>query len=274
MIRHIALAVLITGTSLFAQPDSKERLAQFIQSPPPIREMAVECTWYAHADGKTNTNWIVLCWQTNAYILRSARQQVGLFDAFDTNRDDLITIRAGDTYSTVSYYKVWGVHIMQVQKTGPVRVTSSGKIRASAWDRDRVLPIIRGQEELAANALTLGIPVPVGRIAITDGTFSYRDEADGTTLAGAMEVGGGNAVKGFSLTNVVDLKAERERVVVPMTVRYEYDNSLQPSWFPHEIVRDAVIRGKELTICRLVIHRLSFGAVRLAEFNPERFLKK
>ena len=106
MIKYSPLAILTTATTLVAQSDFKERLVEFIQSPPPIREMVVECNWYAHAIGKTNTNWIALCWQTNAYILRNSKERAGLYDTFDTNRDELITVRAGNTYSTVPGFRM------------------------------------------------------------------------------------------------------------------------------------------------------------------------
>ena len=109
------LAVFTTATTLLAQSDFKEQLVEFVQAPAPIREMVVECIWYAKKIEETTTNWIVLCWQTNAYILRNSKERVGLHDSFDTNRDELITIRVGDAYSTISYYKVLGVHIGQVQ---------------------------------------------------------------------------------------------------------------------------------------------------------------
>jgi len=274
MTKFIVLTIIATGTTLFGEPAPKEKLGAFIHSPPPIREMVVECNWYAHAAGRTNTNWIALCWQTNAYIIRTAKQRIALYDAFDTNRDDMITIRAGDTYSTVSWYKNLGIHTKQVEGTGPARVSSSEKPLTSTLERDRVTPMIRGQEVLAAHALTLGIPVPMGVIAITNGAFTYRDEAEGRTLSGVIEISRDNVVKGFSMTNVVDRTAEGERVVVPMTIRYEYGGTTQPAWFPHVIERDAVIRGKKLTMCRFVIHRMDLGVVPQAGLNPDRFLKQ
>jgi hypothetical protein len=270
----IVLTIILTGTTLLGEPAPEEKLAAFIQLPPPIREMAVECNWYAHGIGKTNTKWVILCWQTNAYIVRSAKQRVGLYETFDTNRDDLITIRAGDTYSTVSWYKNLGTHTRQVEGIGDARISSSEKPLASTWERDRVTPMIRGQEVLAAHALTLGIPVPVGAIAITNGAFTYRDEAEGRTLSGVIEVSRDDVVTGFSMTDVVDRTTERERVVVPGTIRYEYGGTTQPAWFPHVIERDAVIRGKRLTMCRFVIHRMDLGDVPRSQFEPDRFLKQ
>jgi hypothetical protein len=260
MTKYATLAILSAATPLFAQSDSKERLTAFLQSPPPIREMVVECNWYAHAIGRTNTNWMVLCWQTNAYILRKATQRVDLFDAFDTNRDELITIRAGDMYYAVGYYKVLGVHAEQVQGL------------ASSGERDLVTPKIRGQEVWAEPALVVGIPIPVGEMAIANGGFTYRDEIGRITLSGVVEVDRSNLVKGFSMTNTVDRTANREAMIVPMSITYEYGGTSQPLWFPHQIVREAVIDGKRLTICRLVVHRLDLGVMPLAEFYPDRFL--
>jgi hypothetical protein len=270
----LTVTIIFTGTTLLGAPAPKEWLTAFIQSPPPIREMVVECNWYAHAIGKTNTNWVVLCWQTNAYILRSSKQRVGLYDRFDTNRDDLITIRSGDTYSAVSCDKGWGVHTEQFAGTGPARASSSGKPLTDTWDRERTAPRIRGQEMLVADALAVGLPVPVGAIAITNGAFTYRDEGQRRTLSGVIELGASDVVTGFSLTNWVDRTPAHEGVPIPMRVRYEYGGTAQPPWFPHEIKRDAVIKGKRLTICRFLIHRLDLGVVPLKEFTPDRFLKQ
>ena len=57
-----------------------------------------------------------------------------------------------------------------------------------------------------------------------------------------------------------------------MSVRYEYGGISQPSWLPHQIVREAMIGGKTQPVCRFVVHRLDFGRVPLAEFYPGRFL--
>ena len=237
--------------------------------------MVVEYNWYAHASGTTNTNWVVLCWQTNAYILRDSKKRVGLSEPFDSNRDNLITIRAGDTYSTVSYGKWWGVHTEQVVGSGPARVSSSEKPLTSTWDADRVMPRIRAQETLAAPALMAGLPVSIGAITITNGAFSYRDQDDGRTMSGVIDVDRRDVVVGFHMTNIVDHTAQREgRALVPMSIKYEYGGTSQPAWFPHAIVRDVVIRGRKLTICRMVIHRLELGVVPLAEFDSDRFLNK
>ncbi len=260
MIKYSLLAILTTATTLVARSDFKERLVEFIQSPPPIREMVVECNWYAHAIGKTNTNWIALCWQTNAYILRNSKVRAGLYDTFDTNRDELITVRAGNTYSTVSYYKWRGVHTGQVQGL------------AGPGVQDRVTPQIRGQEVVVAHALMLGIPVPIGAIAITNGAFTYRGEAMGWTMSAVMKVDSKKIVRGFDLTYEWDRPSPDSGNGGRGSIQYSYGGDFLPAWFPDKVVRDSVIRGKTLTICRLVTHRLELGVVPLAEFYPDRFL--
>ncbi len=262
MIKHSALAMLITATTLVAQSDFKERLAEFIQSPPPIREMVVECNWYAHPSiGTTNTQWIVLCWQTNAYILRTSNQRVGLYDTFDTNREDEISIRAGDTYSAVSYYKVLGVHIRKVQGL------------QKPGERDMVTPMLLSHLDSISIVLTAGVPLgPPGKVVRSGDTFTYRKESDGGTFSAFMHVDSSNVVRGFEWTGEPAQVGMDGKGALHGPIRYTYGGTSQPAWFPHEIERDLVVGDVRFTMCRMVVHRLQLGPVPMAEFVPERFL--
>jgi hypothetical protein len=252
------LTIIITGaTRSTAQSPDSERLVSFIKSPPSIREMVVECIWNAKRIEDTRTNWIALCLQTNAYIFRMSKREVGLYDLFDTNKDEMITVRSGEVYSSVSYYKVLGVHAETV-----LGLSGNG-------ERDIVSPKIRGQAEAVVQPLAVGLPVSV---AVTNGAFTCRDESAHQTLSGVMVVNSNGLIAGFNLTNSVDRGPGQEKWNVPMSVKYEYEEGTQPHWFPHHIEREVSINRKTYQTCRFVTHRLELGSVPLGEFYPERFI--
>ncbi len=254
------LGLFAATTAKGADLDYKEQLASFIQSPPPIREMVVECDWYQPT--ATNEMWITLCWQTNAYILRSSQQQVGLWDRFDPdNLREVIGVRAGDDYSLVSYYKVLGVHIKRVH----------GLQNPTA--RDIVTPMVLGQQDQCNIALTAGIPLgPPGGAVRTGDTFTFRNNVYGTTAVAVMRAGETDFIQAFDWTNEADKTASSGATKIFGPIRYIYGGSAQPAWFPHEIIRDLIVNGSQRTICRFIVHRLELGVVPLDQFYPERFL--
>jgi hypothetical protein len=256
----LTLSAVGAAAALSAQSDA-ERLAEFIQSPPPIREMVVECNWYSAAR-TTTTNWIVLCWQTNAFILRNAKEQVALFDKFETNKDGVIAVRKGDTYSVVCYYKLLGVHTRQVQG-----------LRRSPDERDIVTPMLLEQLDSTSIALTAGVPLGRAAAATRSGLrFRFRNDANGTTTTAVMEIGHNGATQGFQWTNEFDHPVSDGRKAICGPIRYTYGGRSQPSWFPHEITRDLIAGEAPRTICRLVVHRLELGGRPLVEFDADRFL--
>jgi hypothetical protein len=255
-------------TSVLAESD-KEQLASFIQSPPPIREMIVEYNWYAHNIGKTNTNWLALSWQTNGYVFRKSKQRTALFDLFNTNYDELITIRSNDTYSAVLISQWMGLHVETAQGT-------------NSGERDLIRPKILGQEVVASYALAGGIDGSIGAIVLTDNSFAYNDESRRRNVSGALEIDPSGRINGINVTNnvfPVTLTNENGEMVnikggiSPGTLTYKYGGTDLPVWFPHEITRVSVVDGQPITVYRIEFHRLELGFVPIADFYPERFLK-
>jgi hypothetical protein len=260
-------SVLVSGclrTAAGTSPEANlERLLEFMQSPPPIREMVVECQWYRYTGG-TDTNWIALCWQPDGYILRASTARVELHGLFDTNRDRLITVRAGEEYAAVLDAKVLGVHIERVVG------------RENAGSREVVTPKIRGQEVYAAHAFTLGFPVDFGTTVSAEDGFYHLHKRQGASITAAPELDERGRLRSCRLAYQA---SERplgrgfgDRVFGRMA--FHYGPGSIPEWFPQEIVRDRLQDGRWVRVCRLVTHRLELGCVSPDGFRPERFLPR
>jgi hypothetical protein len=268
-LRAVGLGILVitrVPAILIAGPN-RDQLANFLQSPLPIRELIVEGDWYGHTSGKTHTNWIAIAWQPEGYILRESHEQVELFDVFDPAKDDLITVRSGDIYWAISQEPTLGVHIEEVRS-----LTNSGV-------RDIVTPKVLGQEKVVSFALMLGLDGPLRGITMTKDGFSYRD-GDRKTVLGVINTSLQGEVTGLSLTNHVEplARTNEEGIVerddgasLPIIITYTYAESL-PAWFPHEIKRDIIVGDETVSICNLIVQRLELGEMPIYEFNPKRFL--
>ena len=238
----------------------KSQLAEFIVSPPPIREMLVECHWYYRAAHKTNTYWVSICWQTNAYVFRLSNQKTPVFDLFSTNRDVLLTIRADNIYSVVANDKVLGLHKEQV-----VGHNNSGA-------RDLVTPKVRGQETLATHALMVGFPLPLGALSLSNGCFLGKDDESGYSIFGKINSQTADRIGSVDITYYREQPERLPEAVARAALRYSYGGDDQPDWFPKEIVREGEVDGRSSAVCRFVVHRLELGSVPTSEFYAERFL--
>lgn len=257
----VVLAANFT-TSVRAGLNPKEQLIDFVMSRPPIRQMVVESIWYGRDD--TNNLWMLLCWQTNAYVLRTAYKRVGLFDKFTLDKDDVIAVRSNDIYSVVSYYKLLGVHVRQVHglRTHP-----------NEKNQDIVTPMIVGQQERVSIALAAGIPFLSHRAILrSNDTLITHDESGQSNATITVEVGDNNLVQSLRWTNEVQMRGTNPPRSFHGHIYYKYARDLSPAWFPHEIIRDIVIGGRPRPLVRLIVHRLELGVVPLSEFFPERFL--
>jgi hypothetical protein len=233
--------------------------------------MIVECNWYAHFPEKTNTEWIALSWQTNGYLFRTSKERAELYDVFDTNKDKLITMRAGDTYSAVLNSEIIGLHFEQAQG-----LSDSVKL-------DFITPLIRGQVITASYVLGVGLPRPIGILVLTNDSFQYRLDEQHRTVSGIIEVGLDNLIKGivltnngdaYTLTNEAGETIQEKGFKTPISLQYGYGGTDQPAWFPHEMMNTAIINDKLRSIYHLKVHHLELGVVPVTEFFPQRFIGK
>jgi len=237
--------------------DSVREFQSFMESPPPIAELVFE---QRQGDG---TTWGLVRWQTNACLIRRAKNGSDLHGKYNPELDIEITGRLDNHYWRISHDTTVGNKLMEWVDLG-----------SSTERTNRVAVAWKANVKAVEHALSLGVPLAgPGTIRWGGLSFSYNAES-GTTIRGIIEADASGRVAEMELIFVTENPPRGVPKEMRGRIAYRYDNPALPAWMPSQLIRDIIEpkTGKRSVVNTLTIHKLAVGPVPPDEFRVSRYL--
>ncbi len=231
-----------------------------MQNPAPINELVAK-----EAVHNQGTNWFLIRWQTNAYVIRRSTRPDTLDKPFVESLDGEIVGRWQNQYWSIENDSLLG-H----------KLTLWTNLDDSNEPDNRVTVLHDACKTRVSDILNMGVPaLNIASVHWTDSSFKYQATGFGQALNGVLRTNVTGQVSEIAVHRFLINRNAKATGALTDLITYTYSNPELPNWLPSTAAR-VLIRANKANptpICTITYLRYVASTGNAQDYKPARYLE-